>query len=421
MEERFDQCGKLPFFFHTEELNMVVLIIFLLTFISGCTSAIKEAANQGDIDYVMARTAWIAGPNSAKKYLEEGADIDRAFNYCRSLAYPNMKECERALELLRPESNRLKAERFEAAQKKAKEEELARTKEVEAQRIKEMRDIIKDAVKEVSLSQNKGGKSSSTQESDIDKPFWGMSERIFGEKDIAVIIGIEGYQNLPKSDYSFDDARLVKDYVKALGFKERNIELLTDEKATKSSIEKTLEVWLRNKAKTNSRVFIYYSGHGSPDPSTGEAYIVPYDGDPNYLSVTGYPLKRLYGKLGNLPASEIVIVIDACFSGAGGRSVLAKGARPLVMMAPITELSRNIAVLSATQGTQISTSSQEKGHGIFTYYFLKALKDGKKNLVEIYEDIKPQVEDEAKQLNVQQSPSISPTPEKLIGRFSLRK
>lgn len=256
---------------------------------------------------------------------------------------------------------------------------------------------------------------------DIDNPSFAIAERIFGDNDVAVLIGIEGYQSLPKSDYSFGDARLVKDYLKALGFKERNIELITDEKATKSSIEKSLEAWLKNKAKSDSRVFVYYSGHGAPDPSTGEAYIVPYDGDPNYLEVTGYPLKRLYDNLGKLQVAEVVVVLDACFSGAGGRSVLAKGARPLVMMASNIMIPQNMAVLSATQGTQISTSSPEKGHGIFTYYFLKAVKDGKKTLSEIYEYIKPLVEDEAKQLNVQQSPSISPDAEKLKGRFLLRR
>jgi uncharacterized caspase-like protein len=148
---------------------------------------------------------------------------------------------------------------------------------------------------------------------------------------------------------------------------------------------------------------------------------VPFDGDPNYLEDTGYPLKRLYEKLGKLQVSEVAVVLDSCFSGAGGRSVLAKGARPLVMMTTSTVLPPNIAVLSATQGSQISTSSSEKGHGVFTYYFLKALKDGKKTLAEIYEYIKPNVEDEAKALNVQQSPSISPDVEKLKGRFSLRR
>ncbi|MBU4320559.1 MAG: caspase family protein [Thermodesulfovibrionales bacterium] len=237
------------------------------------------------------------------------------------------------------------------------------------------------------------------------------------QNDITVIIGIENYQGLPKSDYSKSDADIVKDYLKALGFQERNIELLTDGKATFSGITKTIETWLPNRVKKESRVFIYYSGHGAPDPSTGEAYLVPYDGDPNYLEVTGYPLKRLYDKLGKLQVAEVTVVLDACFSGAGGRSVLAKGARPLVMMADVSVLSSNMAVLSATQGTQISTSSPEKGHGVFTYYFLKAIKDGKKNIAEIYEYIKPLVEDEAKQLNVQQSPSISPDVEKLKGRF----
>jgi uncharacterized caspase-like protein len=77
--------------------------------------------------------------------------------------------------------------------------------------------------------------------------------------------------------------------------------------------------------------------------------------------------------------------------------------------------------LSATQGSQISTSSPDKGHGIFTYYFLKAIKKGNGTLAEIYKYITPQIEDEAKHLNVQQSPSITPDVELLEGRFSLRK
>jgi len=238
--------------------------------------------------------------------------------------------------------------------------------------------------------------------------------------DFAIVIGIEDYQGLPKSDFSSKDAKLVKDYLKAIGFQERNIEFIINEKATKSAIEKAIEAWLPNRVKNDSKVFIYYSGHGAPEPKTGDAYIVPYDGDPNYLEVTGYPLKRLYEKIGKLPAKEIVVVLDSCFSGAGGRSVIAKGARPLIIMTDMPAISQNIAVLSASQSSQISISSYEKGHGIFTYYFLKALKEGKKTIADIYEYIKPLVEDEAKQLNVQQSPAITPEPEKIKGKFILR-
>ncbi|MFA4911011.1 MAG: ankyrin repeat domain-containing protein [Desulfobacteria bacterium] len=322
----------------------------------------------------------------------------------------------------------IKAKQDKIAQQKEKEQEIARAKEIEKQKAKEMemqkakemKEIIKEVVKESSM-QKTDSKAAPSIQSDIDKPSFSPSERIMRDNDLAVIIGIEGYQSLPKSDYSYDDAKLVGDYVKALGFKPRNIELLLDERATKSAIEKIIKTWLPNKAKPESRVFVYYSGHGAPEPKTGDAYIVPFDGDPNYLSDTGYPLKSLYDTLAKLQVAEVTVILDSCFSGAGGRSVLAKGARPLVIMTTSTALPSNIVVLSATLGTQISSSSPEKGHGIFTYYFLKALKDGKKTIAEIYDYIKPLVEDEAKAINVQQSPSINPEPEKLKGRFELRK
>jgi hypothetical protein len=45
-----------------------------------------------------------------------------------------------------------------------------------------------------------------------------------------------------------------------------------------------------------------------------------------------------------------------------------------------------------TQGSQISMSSIGKEHGIFTYYFFKALRKGEKNLAEIHEYLKPLIE-----------------------------
>ena len=120
-------------------------------------------------------------------------------------------------------------------------------------------------------------------------------------------------------------------------------------------------------------------------------------------------------------AKEIIVVLDSCFSGAGGRSVPARGARPLVMTAPVPSLSADMVVLSATQWNRISISSPDKEHGVLTHYLLKAIRDGKKSMAAIYEYIAPRVEDEAKRLNIEQSPSISPDLEKVKGRFSLSK
>jgi hypothetical protein len=235
----------------------------------------------------------------------------------------------------------------------------------------------------------------------------------------AIVIGIENYrQKLPKADYASQDARLVADYlIKAMGYPEENVVILLNDRAAKSDFEKYFEKWLGNNVENNSTVFVYYSGHGAPDPKTGGAYLVPYDGDPSFIAETGYSLKRMYDALGKLPAKEIIVALDSCFSGAGGRSVLAKGARPLVMnLQNNTILSKNMTVLSASAGNQISSTYDDKGHGLFTYFLLKGIKnedvvnpDGSIKMDDLFGYIKPQVERIArKQYNNEQTPQLIP-------------
>ncbi|MCM0080561.1 caspase family protein [Geomonas sp. Red32] len=246
--------------------------------------------------------------------------------------------------------------------------------------------------------------------------------RAFTGNDHAVVVGIEHYRGgLPNSDYSNNDAQLVKGYLLALGFEERNIDTLTDERATLADIRASVERKLKNRITRESRVFFYYSGHGAPDPVSGEGYIVPFDGDPSYLADTGYPLSRLYDSLGRLNAAEVTVVLDSCFSGTGGRGLLAKGVRPLVVKSSAAAIPSNVAVLTSTSGVQISTTHQDGKHGLFTWYFLKAISEGKKNLAEIYQFVRPQVADDAKRQNVEQTPSVSIEGAKLETIFVLQK
>ena len=118
---------------------------------------------------------------------------------------------------------------------------------------------------------------------------------------------------------------------KVMGYPEENVVTLTNDRAFLTDFIKYFEKWLPNNVEKDSSVFIYYSGHGAPNTKTGDAYLVPYDGDPSFIEQTGYPLKKLYESLNKLQAKEIIVALDSCFSGAGGKSVIAKGARPLVM------------------------------------------------------------------------------------------
>lgn len=208
---------------------------------------------------------------------------------------------------------------------------------------------------------------------------------------VAVVIGVETYREaLPKADFAAADARLAAEYFKrVLGVSEENLALLVDGRATKSDFEKYFEQWLPNHADKDSEVFVFFSGHGAPDPGKGDAYLVPFDGDPTYIKQTGYSLKRLYAQLGKLPAKNVTIALDSCFSGAGGRSVLAKGARPLVTVRTDAPPAR-VTVLAAAAGDQISNSYEEQGHGLFTYFLLKGLKE-KGDFKAAYDYLGPEV------------------------------
>lgn len=240
----------------------------------------------------------------------------------------------------------------------------------------------------------------------------------FTTHDYAVVIGIEKYRTVPKTEHASADARMVRDYLKALGIPERNIEFLADDRATLSDIRKVIETKLPNMVKANSRVIVYYAGHGAPGTVRGESYLVPYDGDPSFLADTAYPLSRLYDRLSRLKAKEVLVILDSCFSGSGGRSVIAKNIRPLVMVKDTPPPSSNkMIVLTSARGSQITTSLPEVGHGAFTYFFLRALQEGNRDIGEVYAYLKDRVTEEAKRQNVDQTPTISPEPAKLKGRF----
>jgi uncharacterized caspase-like protein len=237
----------------------------------------------------------------------------------------------------------------------------------------------------------------------------------------AVVVGIGRYrEKLPAADYADKDAELVGEYLtKVLGYPEENVIVRLNERATRTDLVKYFEEWLRNNVEPGASVFIYYSGHGTPNTKTGEAFLVPYDGDPAFVDSTAYPLKQLYASLDKLPAKDVTVVLDSCFSGAGGRSVLAKGARPMVLtVGSPTQASGKTVVLAASGGDQISNSYEEKGHGLLTYYFLKGLqgdadanKDGGIDMKELFDYVKPNVQRVArKQYNTEQTPQLLGSP-----------
>ncbi|MDD5628092.1 MAG: caspase family protein [Elusimicrobia bacterium] len=256
---------------------------------------------------------------------------------------------------------------------------------------------------------------------DVDQP---PSPAMPMDRDaVAVVFGSQQYRqaSIPKVDFASNDASAVQRYLtRAMGFLPENVVTLAGSGVNLASMRKTLGPWLRNRVNANSRVFIYFAGHGAPDPATGESYLVPSDGDPSYLN-TALSVKELLSQLSALPAQRVMVVLDACFSGRGQRSIIAPGARPLVSVMDQSQyVGQNVVVLSATGGDQISTYYPPGRHGLFTYFLLRGLRgeadidaDGKVTTRELYLFLKTKVSKEARKLNVTQIPTTMPAPDQL--------
>ena len=229
----------------------------------------------------------------------------------------------------------------------------------------------------------------------------------------AIVVGIERYlTQIPNATYARRDAYAVKRHLQAMGFAERHIHMIVDRDATQAALKSELR-WLRNNTDKNSLVFFYFSGHGAPDPASREAYLVTSDTRLDDLADSAFPLKDLYRSLDRLPAGHVIVALDSCFSGAGGRSVLETGSRPLVTVRTGTGNLGKTVALAAAANDQISGILRRKEHGVFTYYLLRSFnrkfsgaKDQGIPLSEIYAYVKPRVEDASRRHNRTQIPQI---------------
>lgn len=205
---------------------------------------------------------------------------------------------------------------------------------------------------------------------------------------IAIIIGNKSYGNssLPQVKFADKDAAVMKQYlIDALGYDENNIIFIKD--ATHIDFVKYFgdssdyKGILYNRVRRDrSDIFIYYVGHGAPDTNTHKAYLVPADADPAIIKFTGYSLDTLYENLSKISADKniksITMVIDSCFSGGSQEGMIIQDASPIFIETSSPLLSmKNTVIFSSSRGNQISSWYPEKRHSLFTYFFLKDLKD----------------------------------------------
>ena len=229
------------------------------------------------------------------------------------------------------------------------------------------------------------------------------------EKTYALIIANENYEFVDNVDYATHDGDIFKEYcIKTLGIPEKQVLFVKNATAGMMDGEINKLVKLAN-IDAGANIIVYYCGHGIPDESTNEAYLIPVDGKGANI-VTCYSLNKLYTTLAATKAANITYFLDACFTGSNREGSMLVAARGVAREAKKEMLSGNTVVFAAASQDETAMAYKEKTHGMFTYFLLKKLQDTKGNVTyrELAEYIKNNVQKESILVNDKsQSPNIA--------------
>ncbi len=202
------------------------------------------------------------------------------------------------------------------------------------------------------------------------------------EASIAVVIGNKDYRKTVSVDFAHNDADAMKSYlIDKLGFRENNVFVMKD--ATLNEFNQMFgteknpqagQLW-RAAQEGKSNIFVYFSGHGVPNLETRQPFLLPADGDPNQ-GESGMLLDTLYRNLELVKQKigtdrQVIVMIDACFTGETGRkgeSLLAVSAPGFAPAAPKSGV--GIIKLLATSSATPANWDDENKLGLFTSRFL---------------------------------------------------
>jgi hypothetical protein len=198
---------------------------------------------------------------------------------------------------------------------------------------------------------------------------------VFGEgRCFALLIGNKTYARAPAVDYAHNDTAVMRDWLTQVA--RCRVEVVHDATGT------VLRRWFgrpgeegdlhRRVRATPGDVFVFYSGHGAPDPASRAAHLVAVDADPeradeNYaiadLEEQLVGLRRIVG-----PSRRVVLMLDACFSGQSpGGSILRNSASfvPVLRLKP-----EGVTRIMATQPTEVAYWDEAGKLGLLTSRFM---------------------------------------------------
>lgn len=223
----------------------------------------------------------------------------------------------------------------------------------------------------------------------------------------ALLVGIDKYQYINPLIGSKNDADAMAKFIQSeWGYKQSQVKILTDEKATAKGILRAFDNWLIRGSKSGDNVLFFYSGHGTyviddnnHDETDGvDEALCPVDtrrtsrGKVNLIldDAINQRLKKLRGR-------KVLVIIDACHSGTmtkgaferrypnpfikepifGGRQYRPPVTKSWKKEVLVENQSDNIISYTAVNSEQVALVDQYQRpiQGVFTRRFIEAFKN----------------------------------------------
>ncbi|MBD2775793.1 caspase family protein [Iningainema tapete] len=201
-----------------------------------------------------------------------------------------------------------------------------------------------------------------------------------------VLVGVNQYQDerLPDLRYSAVDCQgLAEALVDATAqFAQKEIKIYHDF-APQSPNLKNVRASIKQittSAQPKDTILFYFSGHGIVEPYTQQAFLCLAETQTANLFDTGLALQELLQLLGNCPAQNQLVWLDACHSG--GMTFRKETVEPalsptpqlLAVLQQRAAKSKGFYALLSCDTDQQSWEFPELGHGVFTYYLMRGLR-----------------------------------------------
>ena len=208
----------------------------------------------------------------------------------------------------------------------------------------------------------------------------------------ALLIGVSKYQSNFISSLRFPaaDATGISDALQnpQLGaLPADHVRLLTDEQATASNIIGAVDDFLKPKVQAGDSVIVFMAGHGVAKGvgASAKSYLLSTNTSgltTPALEASAVSLQVLAAKLGQLPAAQFVLFVDACREdptpgrGIKGNQLSDVLSRGLQITPQNTQQPATVVTFFACAVGQRAYEDPKLEHGVFTYWILDALKKG---------------------------------------------